>query len=432
MMLNTIKKSLCAAITLAVLPVQAEVSFDAQVDYEATGYFNDGADGAQDQRFNNSLSLQAEVYKAWDDDAQSITFKPFYRHDEMDDERSHGDVRELIWHKVADEYELKVGVGKVFWGVTESAHLVDIVNQTDGLESLDGEEKLGQPMVQLLLERDWGNLDLFVLPFHREREFAGPDARLSSGFEFADAMYESDNEESNVDIAVRFDSYIDELEYAVSFFHGNSREPMLAYDPVAVELVPYYSELTQVGLEFQYLNEGWAWKFEGVHREGLPGDFAYQAAGVSAALNPDCLTCVVSNPYPGVELVITEDESYFATAAGFEYTQVGIFETRIDLGWVVEHLYDSRQEDASLAAFEHDVLLATRWAANDEADSTLLAGVMYDYEYEEYSLSFEGNTRLMDGLSVEVEARVFAPSEDGKQYGFRDEDFVKLTFSYYL
>ena len=419
-MLNTIKKSLCAAITLAVLPVQAEISFDAQVDYEATGYFNDGADGAQDQRFNNSLSLQAEVYKAWDDETQSITFKPFYRHDEMDDERSHGDVRELIWHKVADEYELKVGVGKVFWGVTESAHLVDIVNQTDGLESLDGEEKLGQPMVQLLLERDWGNLDLFVLPFHREREFAGPEGRLSSGFEFSDAIYESSDEEQNIDIAARFSSYVDEFEYAVSVFHGNAREPSLGVDGVTGNALPYYPTISQLGLEFQYLNEGWAWKFEGIHRDGMP----------EATVNFFGNYVPVAHSPLGVQ--VGEEASYFATAAGFEYTQVGIFETRIDLGWVVEHLYDSRQEDAGVTAFEHDVLLATRWAANDEADSTLLAGVMYDYEYEEYSLSFEGNTRLMDGLSVEVEARVFAPSEDGKQDGFRDEDFVKLTFSYYL
>ena len=422
MMLNTIKKSLCAAITLAVLPVQADISFDAQVDYEATGYFNDGADGAQDQRFNNSLSLQAEVYKAWDDETQSITFKPFYRHDEMDDERSHGDVRELIWHKVADEYELKVGVGKVFWGVTESAHLVDIVNQTDGLESLDGEEKLGQPMVQLLLERDWGNLDLFVLPYHREREFAGPDGRLSSGYEFADAVYESGDEENNIDLAARFSSYVDEFEYAVSVFHGNAREPSLGADGVTGNPLPYYPTISQLGLEFQYLNEGWAWKFEGVHRDGMPE--------ATVALGGGEFASVLNHPLAG--LMVGEEASYFATAAGFEYTQVGIFETRIDLGWVVEHLYDSRQEDASLAAFEHDVLLATRWAANDEADSTLLAGVMYDYEYEEYSLSFEGSTRLMDGLSVEVEARVFAPSDDSPQYSFRDEDFVKLTFSYYL
>jgi len=396
----------------------AEVSIDAELDYEGAVYFNDSLNPEIDQNVNNSVSAEMEMYTEWADGTQSLTFKPFYRYDEMDDERTHGDIRELMWHQVADEYELKVGIGKVFWGVTESAHLVDIVNQTDSVESLDGEEKLGQPMVQLLIERDWGNLDLFVLPYHRGRTFAGPDARLSTGFELADAVYESDDEEGNIDIAARFYSYVDDFEYAVSAFHGNSRELVLGvFSPDGnpsniTALQPYYPTITQLGLEVQYLIEGWAWKVEAIHRDGMIKDQSVFVTPVAS--------------------VIGESESYFATVAGFEYTQVGIFETRWDLGWVAEHLYDSRQEDASFGAFEHDLLLGTRWVANDEASSELLAGILYDYEYQDYSLSLEGNTRIMNGLSLELEARIFAPASDNPQFDFRDEDFVKLTLTYYL
>ena len=394
---------------LAAVSAQAEVSLDAQLDYELSAYFNDRAAPGADQRTNNSVSLELEVFTAWDNDAQSITFKPFFRQDEMDDERTHGDIRELIWNKLTDDYELKLGIGKVFWGVTESAHLVDIINQSDSVESIDGEQKLGQPMVQVLLEREWGNLDLFVLPYFRERTFAGAGARLSPGLDYADAIYESADEESNVDVAARWSHYWDELEYAVSVFHGTSRDASIGFlvGPAGVRLQPFYPQISQLGVELQYLDEGWAWKFEGMHREGTPEN-------------------VEGGGY------LSSTDSYFATAAGFEYTQVGIWETRIDLGWVVEHIYDSRQEKAGFGAFEHDMLLATRWAANDDADSTLLAGVVYDYEYEDYSLSIEGNTRLFDGLSLALEARVFAPADDNPQIGFRDEDFVKLTLSYYL
>jgi hypothetical protein len=403
------KKSLVVGLAVgaafsAVAEVAAEVTVDGQIDYEATAFSNDSLNPSIDQNFNNSVSFEAEVYTQWDDDSQSLTFKPFYRFDEMDDERTHGDIRELIWHKVADEYELKAGIGKVYWGVTESNHLVDIVNQTDGVESIDGEDKLGQPMVQLLIEQDWGNLDLFILPYHRERTFAGADARLSAGLSYGDAVYESDDEENNIDVAARYYSYIDEFEYAVSVFHGNSREPINFFNMGTGELRSYYPVISQLGVELQYLNEGWAWKFEGIHREGFPGNIN----------------------------AFSEEEPYFATTAGFEYTQVGIWDTRVDLGWVVEHMYDSRQEIASIGAFEHDMLFATRWAANDDADSILLIGAVVDYEYEDYSLSIEGTTRLMNGLSLEVEARVFAPDEDAPLYGFRDEDFIKLTLSYYL
>jgi hypothetical protein len=78
------------------------------------------------------------------------------------------------------------------------------------------------------------------------------------------------------------------------------------------------------------------------------------------------------------------------------------------------------------------VLLATRWAANNSADSTLLVGAVVDYEYQDFSLSIEGTTRLMEGLSLEIEARIFAPAKDAPLYLFRDEDFVRLTLSYYL
>jgi hypothetical protein len=435
-MKNTLTAAVMAPmLMLAAVNASADVSLDAQVDYEMSGYFNDKAQSSSfqtgvDQRINNSVSLELKIFSAWDDGAQSISFKPFYRQDEMDKERSHGDVRELLWNKLADEYELKVGLGKVFWGVTESAHLVDIINQTDSVEGIDGEQKLGQPMVQVLLEREWGNLDLFVLPYFRERTFAGADARLSPGLDYADARYESSDEESNVDVAARWSHYWEELEYAVSVFHGNSRDPIMGFDFTKAKFFLYYPEITQLGVELQFLDEGWAWKFEGVIRDGVPGGVHYGLLNNFRVQNSECSLNGSLSPC-GIHTI--NADHYFATAAGFEYTQVGIFETRIDLGWVAEHIYDSRQEKAGFGAFEHDVLLATRWAANDDADSTLLAGVVYDYEYQDYSLSIEGNTRLFDGVSLALEARVFAPSSDNvSQYAFRDEDFVKLTLSYYL
>ena len=53
------------------------------------------------------------------------------------DERS---LREAHWLHDKGAWDLLIGVGKVFWGVTESRHLVDIVNQTDLVENPDQEE----------------------------------------------------------------------------------------------------------------------------------------------------------------------------------------------------------------------------------------------------------------------------------------------------
>ena len=73
---------------------------------------------------------------------------------------------------------MRVGIRKEFWGVTEFQHLVDVINQTDGVEDFDGEDKLGQQMVNLSLVNDWGIVDLFLLPGFRERTYAGEEGRL--------------------------------------------------------------------------------------------------------------------------------------------------------------------------------------------------------------------------------------------------------------
>jgi hypothetical protein len=111
-----------------------------------------------------SFSVEPELYHSWDNDKQSFTLQPFHRHDQHDEKRTHSDIRELSWLKVFDDWELTVGISKVYWGVTETQHLVDIINQTDQVENIDSEDKLGQPMIRFSTERDWGVLDFFILP----------------------------------------------------------------------------------------------------------------------------------------------------------------------------------------------------------------------------------------------------------------------------
>ena len=92
-----------------------------------------------------------------------LYFSPFLRLDQVDENRTHWDIRELYWLYFSRVWEIRVGVRTVFWGVTELQHLVDVINQTDLVENIDGEQKLGQPMVNLALIHDWGTVELFIL-----------------------------------------------------------------------------------------------------------------------------------------------------------------------------------------------------------------------------------------------------------------------------
>ena len=151
------------------------------------------------QKDCGSLSAEPEYYHQWDNGI-GLTFVPFARIDSADKERSHVDIRELniVWP--GDSWELRLGVGKVFWGVTEFLHLVDITNPTDAVENIDGEDKLGQPMVNLSIIQDWGVVDLFVLPYFRERTFPGKKGRLRTAFvvETDEPEYESSAEEHHI------------------------------------------------------------------------------------------------------------------------------------------------------------------------------------------------------------------------------------------
>src|SRR6218665_233300 len=113
----------------------------AELGVEAWGFADEGA---QDQSTNvAAASVKADIWQQRNGGADTLTFTPFFRYDSEDRERRHADIRQLDWVRVSGAYELRAGIRQVFWGVTEATHLVDILNQTDLVEAIDGEQKLG-------------------------------------------------------------------------------------------------------------------------------------------------------------------------------------------------------------------------------------------------------------------------------------------------
>ncbi|MDH3236284.1 MAG: hypothetical protein OEQ29_22410, partial [Alphaproteobacteria bacterium] len=173
-----------------------------------------------------TVSLDGEVEFVYSfESGDRFTFKPFGRLDSADERRSHWDIREAAFlFRLPWDLELRAGVSKVFWGVAESNHLIDIINQTDSVEGPDGEDKLGQPMLMLTLAKDWGTIDLFVLPWFRERTFPGRSGRLRPllYIDTRKTRYESELKERHPDFAVRFNKTIGKLDLDVAYFYGTS------------------------------------------------------------------------------------------------------------------------------------------------------------------------------------------------------------------
>jgi len=385
----------------SALPLQAETFFEisGKVAAELRGFTQDAQFEGQDYDSNLSLIAEPELYWEWNDGIDSVTFTPYLRVDENDSERTHGDIRELSWVHVGDDWELRTGIRKVFWGVTEFQHLVDVINQTDGVDDFDGEDKLGQPMINLSLVRDWGIVDLFVLPGFRERTFAGREGRPRAGLlvDTDAAQYESGDEEKHIDTAIRWSHTLGDFDVGAYWFHGTNRDPELLVrnQNGQTVLVPRYVQMDQVGIDLQATLDSWLWKLETLWRD-------------------------------------TDKEDYFAAQAGFEYTFYGIQDSAADLGVLLEYGWDERGEDAS-SNVQNDLFFGGRMTLNDADSTELLAGVGYDLDYDSQSLIVEASRRVGENWKVALDGRFFS-ADDPKDVAsaFDRDDHIQLTVERYF
>ena len=382
----------------------AEVS--GYVGAQTRNFFEDPASPYQHNDYLSAV-IEPEFFHDWDDGTQNIEAKLFYRKDQYDDNRTHGDIRELSWTGVFTGWEVRAGISKVFWGVAETQHLVDIVNQTDLVENIDGEDKLGQPMIKLSTERDWGTLDFFVLPGFRERTFPGPEGRPRPEYIIdtdSDAIYDFSAGKDHIDLAARYSHYIDVWEFGLSVFDGVDREPT-DFTPTGtapdgeIILVPVYSLINQIGFDGQAFFGDWTWKMEATHQH------------------------VKSGAKKGINSV----RSVF----GFEYTWVGIADSAMDLGFVVEYHYSDKRIIDTI--FDNDLATALRFVLNDAQSTEVLAGVFTDADTQSIGSFIEATRRLGESWTIDAQVRTFHGAEENRPlYSFRFDDFAQIDLNYHF
>ena len=355
-----------------------------------------------------SVVVESEAYLE-NGAGEGLVLKPFFRYDSADARRTHWDIREaygLFFGELEDsEWELRAGIDKVFWGVAESRHLVDVINQTDLVERPDQEEKLGQPMVHLTWLNDYGTFEAFVLPFFRKRTFQGRAGRLRPALHVDgdQTAYESSANQHHLDVAGRYSKNAGVLDFGLAWFEGTNRNPVftLGFDgqgsPV---LVPFYEQMRQMSLDAQVTTGAWLLKLESFWRDG-----ERDAAGL--------------------------ESDYLALVGGFEYTLYGTFGGDTDLGLLMEFLYDGRDERATVVT-EEDVFTALRLAFNDEASTDILFGIIQDLDKPTRTFFLEANRRRSDNITLGIEGSAFFNVDDqDSQFPLRKDSFVQLDLTYH-
>lgn len=435
--------ALCAGVAgLLAGPCAHAVEFRPKLEAEARGFWQ-----APDARVLGSVAGTVETFVEWHDGARVIG-EFFARYDENDDARTHEDVRELYYQVIADDLEVRLGARRVYWGVTESRHLVDVINQSDFVEDVDNETKLGQPMMNLALIRDFGTLDLFLMPYQRARTFPGAEGypRLPFPVHAHEAMYQSRRGQHHLDTALRYVGTFGPLDLGLAWFDGTAREPRLlgclrrgasgehfegstdgpicgedeiraTIEPPAVVvpgtedevaqqieqeiranlvLVPFYDRLRQASIDAQVVAGSLALKLEALWRE-------QHGARTAAAV------------------------------AGFEYTFGDVGGSGADVGLLGEYLYDERN-DALNVLVDDEIFIGSRLALNDVPGTQMIGGVIASREDFANRLYYvEASRRLGDDWKLSLETRMFSHMREGSFEAFlADQDYATLTLERYF
>ena len=402
----------CACIALTAREGRAESDFayeevSGRIALE-TRVFPESALRPAQASHSTGVVLHPKVYLE-DADGRSVTVAPFFRYDHTDPRRTKLDLREafvLLFGEAGDnEWELRVGIDQVFWGVAESRHLVDIINQVDLIENPNEEIKLGQPMAHLTWSGGWGVLELFGLSFHRPRTFPGPGGRLAPiVVDDENVTYEHGAEERHLDLAVRYTHSFGLVDVGLSAFDGTSREPTICLPTTpGGNFTQHYEQIRQFGLDSQITVDAWLLKLEAIRRTGFQNLFC-QA-----------------------------DEDYSAFVVGGEYAFYSVWDSSADLSLLAEWNYDERGERAT-NVFQNDLFFGARYALNDVQSTDLTIGLLEDVDFGTRTLSLEFNRRLTDNWALNVEATAFLKvgELDVLQRDLRNDSFagLNLTYSY--
>ena len=353
-------------------------------------------------QFDNDVSLSARPKWTgeWNDGDDLFSAELFLRGGSEDSGRNHVDIRELLWLKLDGDNEWRVGVNTMFWGVTESNHLVDVINQIDTVEGIDLEEKLGQPMIHFKRYQDWGVLDFLIMPWFREQTYHAEAGRLRRPLvvDGDQTEYESADGQEHVDYAVRYSNTFGDLDLGVALFDGTNRDPLFSIgsddngEPV---FIPFYVQMTQLGVDAQLLYDDWIWRLEFIHRDTSPS-------------------------------------AYNALVGGFEYTFFGILDSSADIGAIVEYNYNdaSRQQRG---VFDRDLFVGARFALNDAESTEFLAGILYDTEKGSQNFRVEASRRVGESWKASLELAVFNNvAADDPMSALANDSYLLVDMAYFF
>ncbi len=341
------------------------------------------------QARDTAAVLLNPVWKArfGSDEAWELEMSPYARIDARDKAARYVDLRVASLEFRERSQMFRVGFDNVFWGVAESNHLVDIINQVDPRADVELEAKLGQPMVSYTRFLDsYGRVEVFWLPYFRPRPGIGEKGRQR-----LEVIPESQQTHGlgrllrRDDWAVRWSGQIASADVGLYIFKGVGREPDFSRSTEGD-----YHATRQLGMTLQLPQGSMLWKLEALRRSG-------------------------------------QGRTFNAYVAGGEYT---IARPSGDLGLLLEWSQDFRDGSAPPSRFARSLFGGVRYRVSESGDGEILFGVLHDLRHNTRSYKVEFSRRLSDHVKLGLVARKFVAPADSPFAALRRDANVQMTLSW--
>lgn len=310
--------------------------------------------------------------------------------------RSKAEFKELLWSRRLGETTLDIGITRVFWGVAESRHLINLINPPDLAVDYTGETTLGIPLLRLDHPTDLGRVELILAPEARDPRFPGQRGRPRTSLPVQDDVSHPDGRPLAWAARLTLDG---DGAYDAHLYHfqGLDREAVLTprFPPAGPPdaLIAHRHAIRQWGADLQAPIGSFLFKAEALVRSGY-------------------------------------SRSFGAVVLGGEYTWNGVADSPADLGLLLEYQWDNRPADAPLAPMRRALYTGLRLALNDPASTEMLFGVSHSLENSARIWRGEVRRRLGETWTVEARLDLFTQvAEEPALAGFERDSLLELRLA---
>ena len=376
--------------------INHEIVFEIREFHKQEAYSN--------QKNTYSSYYKSELFITISDNSNFIS-EPYFRYDHNDKNRTLFDLKVNKFTYFKDNYEIKFGIDEVFWGITESKNIVDIINSNDSTAG-DLKEKLGQPLLAYTFFSDnIGYMDFYYLPQLIKSSQISQEGRLrfSNPTENYGHIYSGGSGEKVPSWAFKWEKNIGISDFSIQGFRGNSRENSITpiLEGTTIKYFPAYERISQLGTYAQLVSGPIIYKLEAIKRNGQKNSKNIR-------------------------------KNFFSYTFGIEYLYNRLFEKKWDISTFIEYSNDDRNND-SLDILQNDLFIAARLVFNDIEGTELTTSATFDLDGGGNTALTEFSSRLSENMRVTgLYQAYWSTNNKDILYSFRRDNYFGLKVVKYF